>query len=439
MRPIVLFAASLPFLEADSGGRWDAEADAVLRDMERKEKSLLSGWAPKQIVRKGDGVVYAMGGSVDFVAQEVLPTLRYLDRLGPKPASIQYALFAERRLLSKLSSKDSRAIHSWFDSITNYESVALPPFRQNRALSHIRVRVKAIKAHAFLFCPFERFVFMDFDSRPCSSNFAVALFEKLRKSRVDALLHNQWEEQQNRMDGEDHYAIEHNSAVAVWDATTFASDAALRFFVSAFERMKPRRDQPPLMVALRAAKRYANFTHADISTADFCRRNASRIVSCDAGCLVVHKPQKYDPGAVVFGIGSPDVRGVGSEPQLLVEVLAALKIVNKGEHCGNLPDSSDVSLACRVFPRPPYQQAHNLAQQWPRAKFVQVIDTACGDGLSTSAQKGEQLDRRRIFVLDLRQAEEDDGRTWKHLCSFLEVWSSCKTTLLSSIARKRSC
>lgn len=430
-RAFVVFwcgASTLPRCQSE-GGHWDYEAEAALRQLE-DTGSRLSGFVdtPEMIMRRGDGVIYAMGGSRDFVAQEVLPTVRYLQQLGAKPASIQYALFTERRLLDGLAVDESRLLHGWFDRIIKYEEVALPSFRRDSALSHVRVRVKGIKAHAFLFAPFERFVFLDFDSRPCTPDFGLRLIGELRRRRVDALLHNQWVELQERLWGEAHYAVEHNSAIAVFDSTTPASDAVLRFFVSAFEIMKPRRDQPPLMVALRAAKRAANFTHADIPTTVFCRRNASTVVSCDAGCLVVHKPQKYDPGHVIFGIGSP-----GTE-RALPDILAALKIKNRPDvTCADAP--ADNSLSCRVFIGSRVAANFDaLARQWPRAKFVLTISkNPSPKERDHNLNVVRRLDPSRLFVLDIQSAFEN-SEMWKRLCSFLEVWSSCKTTALSKIA-----
>ncbi|KAJ8612538.1 hypothetical protein CTAYLR_003707 [Chrysophaeum taylorii] len=389
------------------GGRWDAKAAGALLKIE------VAPPAPVEVSRSGDGVIYALGGSVAFVAQEVLPAVRYLARLGPKPPRVRYALFAERRLVSKLSS-DERALLDFFDAITSYEDVALPAFLSEPSLREVRVRVKAIKAHAFLFAPFERFVFLDFDSRPCVSDFAPRLFARL--GGADAVLHNQWTVQEQLV-GEAHYEIEHNSAIAVFDATTPASSAALRYFVAAFETMRPRRDQPPLMVALRAAVRAHRFTHADLPAEAFCRRNTSRLVSCDAGCLVVHKPQKYDPGRVVVALDGLS---------FFRRALATLKIVNRKKCDDGLNDLDRESLDCRVVGATPGDDDLNaFAATWPRAKFVQLAPE----------RRRPPVDPSRLFVLDLAKA---DHRRWRDLCSFLEVWSSCKTSVLADLAKSWS-
>mmetsp|Transcript_11762 Transcript_11762/g.37427 ORF Transcript_11762/g.37427 Transcript_11762/m.37427 type:complete len:432 (-) Transcript_11762:20-1315(-) len=409
---------------AASPVQWDEQAESTMRAVLASRRAILEE-GPRAIARRGDGVVYAMGGSEDFVAQEVLPTVRYLGRLGRKPASIRYALFTERKLLAQLPAEEAEEIRSWFDSVTTYESVALPAFRREPALAQVRVRVKAIKAHAFLLAPFERFVFLDFDSRPCSPAFAAELVAELRRRRVDALLHNQWPEVQDRLRGDAHHKIEHNSAVAVFDATAPATELALRFFLAAFERMRPRRDQPPLMVALRAARLLANFSHADLPPSAFCRRNATRLVSCDAGCLLVHKPQKYDPGHVVFGLGQPS--------HLLALLLAALKIRNRPDHPCDDPFRGRDDLACRLFQGPDLaRRAADLARRWPRAKFVALLDSSLPP--QSPPPDDALLDPARLFVLDLHQARRDD-RVWRRFCSFLEVWSSCKVATLAALVR----
>lgn len=287
----------------------------------------------------------------------------------------------------------------------------------------MRVRVKAIKAHAWLFAPFERFVFLDFDSRPCAADFAPRLFERL--DGVDALLHNQWP-RQAFLEDDKHLRIEHNSAIAVFDARRLNAQRALLLFVRAFELMKPRRDQPPLMVALRAVK---GFRHHDLPPSVFCRRNASNVVSCDAGCLVVHKPQKYDPGHVVVGLG-PYHTG-----QAFTEALAALKIVNT-RICATVEDLSTATLGCRVLVGADVRRRYaTVAEHWPRAKFVLTVSTdPCQRERDHVRDVKRLLDPSRLFVLDFNDAA-DNPDIFRDLCSFLEVWSSCKTPALTAIAQ----
>ena len=55
-------------------------------------------------------------------------------------------------------------------------------------VSDPRIRVKSVKAWAFYRAPFERFVYLDFDSRPCSWHAPSDVLAKLRESGRDALL-----------------------------------------------------------------------------------------------------------------------------------------------------------------------------------------------------------------------------------------------------------
>ena len=198
--------------------QWDETAETAYRRIETT--------SPPQVERRGDGVVYAMGGRLDFVEQEVVPCVRYLRRF---PKIIRYALFSERKLLEEVARLD---ILPFFDEVMAYEDVA----KESAALLDVRVRVKILKAHAMLYAPFERFVWLDFDSRPCRGDFATLLLQELETKNVDALLHNQWPSHQDKIPvTEDaHYKIEHNSAIAVFDARRPATVAALSLFVDAF-------------------------------------------------------------------------------------------------------------------------------------------------------------------------------------------------------------
>ena len=168
--------------------------------------------------------------------------MRYMLRL---EAPTRYALFYEKHLLKDLGPEDEAAVRRLFDVLTRYEDVELPALR--RAFSNdAKVRVKSVKAHAFLFAPFERFVYLDFDSRPCGPDFARRLFARLDETGADAVLHDQWNSQRF-MVPEKHYRVEHNSAVAVFDARRPATRAALRWFVAAFAYLALRRDQPALI------------------------------------------------------------------------------------------------------------------------------------------------------------------------------------------------
>ena len=120
--------------------------------------------------RKGEGVVYAVGGSEEFFDQEVVPCVRHLTRLENSGDSwrhltkrtLRFMLFHERR---QREFKKWDLVQNFFDATEAFEDAA--PASMTR-VSDPRIRVKSVKAWAFYRAPFERFVYLDFDSRPCS-------------------------------------------------------------------------------------------------------------------------------------------------------------------------------------------------------------------------------------------------------------------------------
>ena len=65
-----------------------------------------------------------------------------------------------------------------------------------------------------------------------------------------------------------------------------------------------------MTVALRkAALGSTRLKHADLAPTLFCRNKISETVSCDAGCALVHKPQKHDLSFKTFVVGSRDTGG----------------------------------------------------------------------------------------------------------------------------------
>lgn len=188
------------------------------------------------------------------------------------------------------------------------------------------------------------------------------------------------------------------------------------------------------MVAVRRAFHGFGFSHADLGAQTFCRKNSSDVVSCDAGCLVVHKPMKYDPGAIVVGVGHP---GTGSGTALRT-LLGILKLTNKpGAACdadallSGSPQSS--APLCKVIVGlADVEKIASIAHRYPRAKFVHTVSSRpCPDERNFHAQLSSNLDRDRIFPLDLTAAAPAD---WRRFCAFLEIWSSCKSHDLAKIA-----
>ena len=222
-----------------------------------------------------------------------------------------------------------------------------------------------------------------------------------------------------------HYRVEHNSAVAAFDATSPRTAAALGWFVAAFAELRLRRDQPALMVGLRLARERRGFGHVDVDNGTFCRANNSAVVSCDAGCDIVHKPMKYDPGNLVVAVGA---RGTGNVA--LRRALAHLKLVNRDPACdgdGAAPETCKVLVGLR------WSRAYAaIAAKYPRAKFVLTTSTdPCPDEAAHNARVRAALPAHAVFDLDLAAAREPD---WRRFCAFVEAWSSCKTRDLATVS-----
>ena len=423
LRLVAVVATVAPTRSGSStaaGDQWDAAAERAYARLDAQGDVPTVLRHRPAIARRGDGVVYAVGGSSDFVDQEVLPCVRYLLRLG---ARTRYALFYERHLLTALEPGDAADVRRLFDVLAAYEDVELPALR-GAFRGDVRLRVKSVKAHAFLFAPFERFVYLDFDSRPCRPDFAARLLGDLEKSGADAVLHDQWTSQQF-MPVDKHYRVEHNSAVAAFDATSPRTAAALGWFVAAFAELRLRRDQPALMVGLRLARERRGFGHVDVDNGTFCRANNSAVVSCDAGCRIVHKPMKYDPGNLVVAVGA---RGTGNVA--LRRALAHLKLVNRDPACdgdGAAPETCKVLVGLR------WSRAYAaIAARYPRAKFILTTSTdPCPDEAAHNARVRAALPAHAVFDLDLAAAREPDCRRF---CAFVEAWSSCKTRDLAKTA-----
>jgi len=382
--------------------------------------------------RQGSGVVYAVGGSEEFFDQEVVPCVTHLARLetesGPwrhlTKRTLRFMLFHEHR---QRSFKKWDLVQRFFDATEAFEDKA--PVQMTREKDP-RVRVKSIKAWAFYRAPFERFVYLDFDSRPCTWDAPSLVLAKLAASGKDALLHNQWPAQA-ALQGSAHFRCEHHSAVAAF-RTTAASEAALKFFVDAFQYMKLKRDQPALMVALRLAVDRAGFAHTDVDNATFCRAGNKRPVSCDAGCLLLHKPMKYDAANIVVSAGR---RGQGGTA--VKRALAALKLVDRDARCA--VSETAAPDFCRVLIHERYatpEGAATLLRRYPRARFVVPAAPSCGaDRDHVAALQKAGVPAHALFELDLRRAA-DAGRPthWRDFCAFVEAWSSCKTQNLARVA-----
>ena len=76
-----------------------------------------------------------------------------------------------------------------------------------------------------------------------------------------------------------------------------------------YERTGESRDQPSLTIALRRAVESVQLNHADLASDLFCRSKISDVVSCDAGCALVHKPQKHDLSFKTFALSASKAGG----------------------------------------------------------------------------------------------------------------------------------
>lgn len=184
------------------------------------------------------------------------------------------------------------------------------------------------------------------------------------------------------------------------------------------------------MVALALARDvHPAFSHVDIDGYDFCRANASAVVSCDAGCAFVHKPMKYDPGALVVGVGRGESAGAP-----LRRALAALKVYDSNPACGSLGARPGT---CRVLVGPRWADKFaDLLPRYPRAKYVLATSDAdaCAAEVAHNRRVRRLVPAAALFELDLRRGAEDPTH-WRDFCAFLEAWSSCKTDDLARIAK----
>lgn len=275
------------------------------------------------------GVLFAVAGKAGFVLSEVLPAVAYL-RTG-----LGIADAAERRRRNDLRGTSwalSFEVHlqevmspviGFFDVVRSNLTSTAP---SGSPTAH---RVKAFKIQALCAAPFDVTIFLDLDSRPCRPDFASLLVDAL--GSADIALTNKYSTQSAvSSTSAVHWAgnESHNSACVVLNMRSPRTRALLQCYAAAFAAAVPlaSRDQPSLSLALRsmalpsqlssthpsssaqltpkvvarlavaAQKRYGTLRHVDLTSAVFCRKKLSPVVSCSAGCVLVHKPQKHDIG-----------------------------------------------------------------------------------------------------------------------------------------------
>lgn len=348
-------AANDAYRRARKDGLWDADCQAAYEAIRARHVTVT------EEARSGDGVVLSAAGDLDFVRREVL---RAGQRL--RTFDVSTILFVERDI-------HLRELDALFDRIVETDVGAGP----------VGFRVKAAKIAAMARSPFMRTIYLDFDSVPCRADFAVRLLATLGDADV-ALADNYAEQDPGDL------KREHASGCVVLRSNA-RTRRLLSLYAAAHAELKGttrgRRDQPALMVALRVSVEDHGLTINHIPHDVFCRKNTSQAVSCDAGCVVAHKPDRYDLAAKVFGIG---VKKTGTTS--LAAALARLRIGPEPPHARSvaatraLLERDDpapaVALAAhaRAFADAPWCMAaskpdflNQLATAYPRAKFVLTL------------------------------------------------------------------
>ena len=370
---------------------WDHDADAVYASLGTRR------FTARPVSRSGSGVVYSAAGEREFVQREVLPTVEYLrrelrvgDARGPGASATRpcgFALFTERSLVATLATKETSALDAFFDRILLYEDWRVAGVPEKLPL---KARAKIVKIHAMVTSPFETTIFLDFDARPCMARFVDFLFP-LVAGDADVALTNKFDGQAE-LAPDLHLRLEHNSACVVLDSTSPRTAQLLTYYLEAFlglnQRSGEARDQPALTVALKKAALGSPdpLRHADMSPTTFCRNKISPIVSCDAGCALVHKPQKHDLSFKTFVVGAKRT-GITS----VAMMLDALKLEPKCDVASRLRAADAVALGrgaeryavavetagrYRTFYDAPWNDGDlyaTLATAYPRAKFVLTV------------------------------------------------------------------
>ena len=484
-------AARADYMRARKDGGWDAAcADAYASLRGERYAGLGAG-----VARSGLGVVFSAAGDPEFARREVAPAARVVASLRGDarwPAGARAALFAERSLLrpavlgapTGARGPDGRyATERYlgaFDVVAVYEdelaAAAADVPAEPRAF-----RVKAAKIVAMARSPFERTVYLDFDSKPCAPTFVATIAAYLGAADDLALADNY--AGQDRLAGAAHYEREHASGCVALRSSSPRTERFLSLYLEAFVKLRStprgRRDQPAMMVALKkAAYADGDLDEGTIPPDVFCRKNTSKSVSCDS-CVVAHKSAKYDVGFKVFGVG---FKKTGTTS--LAAALKQLKIAPEPDHAASvaatvalLGAAADagpaVALAAsaRAFADAPWCMAasrgdllETLATTYPRAKFVLTVRDADAWWASTanwlrclkpfniprytamlnaSAFTKEAFvtayeryndrvrahfaatDPARLLVVDLGGSGAADAFPWTELCAFVEAWGKC--------------
>lgn len=409
------------------------------------------------------GVLYSAAGTAEFCRREVFPALKLATS-----TEAPVALCVERSVYDSLTlseKKEMRAVDELF-FFEDYKPAAL----SSRTFS-LRAKAKLVKIVAMAASPFETTIYLDFDSRPCRPDFAKLL--ALETGNYDLALTNKYLNQETRS----HFDLEHNSACIVL-RKTMATQTLLELWLDAFLRLGNPRDQPSLMIALKAAERRGDIRHKDLGPLTFCRSKTSPVVSCDAGCIVVHKPEKHDLSMKVFVVSAAGgetvarmLEAIKIEPRC--DVAVRLRLTDTLLTSSSKSAVEEVVAAAepyRVFWDMPwaYEDVYaSLSATYPRAKFVFVRPTFEWARDTTAAVRNCGSDRhrrkvrerfRRLYgpvdpqtllstqetrlkkirralpadkLLELDLQNDPPSTSWRKLCAFVQAWTACPATTRS--------
>lgn len=443
---------------ADAADAWDSKALEVIANIQGGERYRATSAVKSQFSL---GLLYSAAGGGEFARREVLPATKYLTQLGVTTPRV---LFIERSLFKReLIGEERERLSTFFGDILFFEDHR-PPALAGRSMEKVpvRVRAKLVKIISMAASPFDTTIFLDFDARPCVADFAIRLAAEAGSYAV--ALTNKFNGQAN---SDRHLDLEHNSACIVLRKCA-DTQGLLSLWLEAFLRLGNPRDQPALMIAIKKLE----LPHKDLNAQTFCRNKISAQVSCDAGCLVAHKPQKHDIGQKVFVVSA-----YGAETlALMLEALkleprcdVATRLRLTDEFVSALPFNTDSALRVaekyRVFWDMPWAADDlykSLAERFPKAKFVSA--RASFDWATNVASVINDCTRReprrlkrfaRLYGFETKSTPEaifgahearldrlsdhflgtdrylqiDDlhnaSSVWGRLCDFVEAWAPC--------------
>lgn len=420
--------------------KWDAKAMEVLDRLQGGAR-----FRPPSRPTQGPlGLLFSAAGTAEFVEREVVPAARYLDALGVRESR---ALMLERSLADA-----ARPVLMSFKYAYYFEDY-WPSRAGSASKMPMRARAKVVKIVAMATAPFETTIFLDFDSRPCVVDFAARLAAEA--GSADVALTNKYEGQELTSK---HFDLEHNSACVVLRKTP-ATARLMEYWLEAFVKLGSSRDQPSLALALKKAQ---DVRHTDLSGSTFCRNKISQRVSCDASCLVVHKPQKHDASLKLVVLShTPELAlmldALKVEPRC--DVAARLRLADDYARHGITDHLWAVAEKYRVFWEAPFASGdvyEELSRRFPKAKFIgakltlaaatRLADVVRGCDARRLAKFAKLYDARpepaelaRAQEARLNRARRKLGdrylqvdiddmsmpQAWRLLCDFVEAWTPC--------------